>query len=63
MESTRLGGVTGGSGKWQVESRMTPGFWCEFVSRGPCATRKDARLGLSEMMTVGGVFKIDAKLR
>lgn len=47
----RLGSLNGGSGKWQMESRMTPGFWFVFVSGVPCTTRKDARLGLSEIMT------------
>lgn len=51
------GDLIGGRGKWQMEPRMTPGFWFECLNDGPCTkngNRKDSRLGLMEIMTSQG---------
>lgn len=46
--------------EWQVESRVTPGFWCECMNDIPLyykrENRKDGRLGLMEIMTSSGEF-------
>lgn len=53
------GDLIEGRGKWQMEPRMTPGFWFECLNDGPCTkkgNRKDSRPGLMEIMTSQGEF-------